>query len=289
MSRRALAQLLQAGGVVTTELVPPRGADAGLVRRRAQELAFADAVNVTDLPQAATRMSALAAAALVLQEGGRPILQMTCRDRNRLALAADALGAAALGIEAVLPLYGDPVPEGAAAAEVRDVDVPGLVRLLRELGEGQAPDGRELDAPVRLLVGAAATPGRTDVANLSGKLDAGATFVQTQMVLDADGFADWLAPLREAGLCDRAAILAGIAIPRSAGMVERLVGFGASAAPGVAERAERGEGLQVACEIVERLVRLPGVAGIHVYPLGASAEQVAELAQIARSAATTTA
>jgi methylenetetrahydrofolate reductase (NADPH) len=270
--------------VITSELVPPRGADANAVREQVATLAFADALNITDLPQARTRMSALAAAALVLQAGGRPILQMTTRDRNRLALAADAIGAAALGVEAILPLYGDPVPEGVAAAEVRDVDSPGLVSLLAGLAEGRTPDGLELEVPASFLIGAAATPGRTSVANLAGKIDAGAAFVQTQIVLDPFAFEAWLEQIREAGLTERVAILPGVVIPRSAAMVDRMAGFGAQVADGVAERAERGDGLAFACELAEHLLTLPGVAGLHLMPLGASPDAMAELAEHARRA-----
>ncbi len=272
--------------VITSELVPPRGADAAGVRAQVEALAFADALNVTDLPQARTRMSALAASALVLQAGGRPILQMTTRDRNRLALAADAIGAAALGVEAILPLFGDPVPEGVQAAEVRDVDSAGLVALLADLAEGRTPDGLELDTPATFLIGAAATPGRTSVENLAGKIDAGAAFVQTQIVLDAHAFEAWLEPIREAGLTDRVAILPGVVIPRSAAMVDRMAGFGAQVAEGVAERAERGDGLAFACELAEHLLTLPGVAGLHLMPLGASPDAMAELAEHARRART---
>jgi 5,10-methylenetetrahydrofolate reductase len=271
--------------VITSELVPPRGADAEAVRAQVTSLAFADALNITDLPQARTRMSALAAAALVVQAGGRPILQMTTRDRNRLALAADAIGAAALGIEAILPLCGDPVPEGVEATEVRDVDSPGLVALLAELAQGRTPDGLELDVPATFLVGSAATPGKTTLENLASKIDAGAAFVQTQMVLDAPAFAAWLEPIREAGLCERAAILPGVVIPRSAALVARLEGFGALVADDVAERAERGEGLAVARDLCEQLLAIPGVAGLHLMPLGASPESMAELAVHARRTA----
>jgi methylenetetrahydrofolate reductase (NADPH) len=268
--------------VLTSELVPPRGADAASVRAQVETLAFADALNITDLPQARTRMSALAAAALVVQAGGRPILQMTTRDRNRLALAADAIGAAALGIEAILPLFGDPVPAGVDAKEVRDVDSAGLVALLAELAHGRTPDGLELDVPATFLVGSASTPGTTSLENLQAKIDAGASFVQTQMVLDADAFAAWLEPIRDAGLTERAAILPGVVIPRSAALVERLQGFGALVADGVAERAEAGEGLAVACDLCEQLLALPGVAGLHLMPLGASPEAMTELAAHAR-------
>jgi methylenetetrahydrofolate reductase (NADPH) len=269
---------------ITSELVPPRGADAASVRDQVASLAFADALNVTDLPQARTRMSALAAAALVLQAGGRPILQMTTRDRNRLALAADAIGAAALGVEAILPLFGDPVPEGVEAVEVRDVDSAGLVSLIAELAHGRTPDGLELDTPAVFLVGAAATPGRTSVENLASKIDAGAAFVQTQIVLDPHAFEAWLEPIRDAGLTERVAILPGVVIPRSAAMVERMAGFGAQVADGVADRAERGDGLAFACELAEHLLTLPGVAGLHLMPLGASQDAMSELADHARRA-----
>jgi methylenetetrahydrofolate reductase (NADPH) len=275
-------RLLSGEPVLTSELVPPRGADAGAVRAQVETLAFADALNITDLPQARTRMSALAAAALVIQAGGRPILQMTTRDRNRLALAADAIGAAALGVEAILPLFGDPVPEGVDAREVRDVDSAGLVALLAELAAGRTPEGLELDVPARFLVGSAATPGKTSLESLQAKVAAGASFVQTQMVLDADAFADWLEPLREAGLTERAAILPGIVSPRSSALVTRCQGFGALVADGVAERAEAGEGLAVACELAEQLLALSGVAGLHLMPLGASPEAMSELAAHAR-------
>lgn len=285
MSPMSLRERLRSGSpVITSELVPPRGADAEAVREQVATLAFADALNVTDLPQARTRMSALAAAALVVQAGGRPILQMTTRDRNRLALAADAIGAAALGVEAVLPLFGDPVPEGIEASEVRDVDSAGLVALLADLAAGLTPDGLELDVPASFLIGAAATPGRTTLENLAGKIDAGAAFIQTQIVLDVDAFAAWLEPFRDAGLCDRVAILPGVVIPRSAAMVERMAGFGALVADGVAERAEQGDGLALACELAERLLALPGVAGLHLMPLGVSPEAMSELAAHARRA-----
>jgi methylenetetrahydrofolate reductase (NADPH) len=279
-----LRERLRSGDpVITSELVPPRGADAASVRAQVATLSFADALNITDLPQARTRMSALAAAALVIQAGGHPILQMTTRDRNRLALAADAIGAAALGVEAVLPLYGDPVPDGVEAREVRDVDAAGLVALLADLANGRTPDGLDLDLPASFLVGAAATPGKTSLENLQGKIDAGASFVQTQMVLDAEAFAAWLEPIRESGLCERAAILPGLVIPRSAALVERLAGFGALVADGVAARAEQGEGLAVACELAEQLLAIPGVAGLHLMPLGAGPDAMTELALHARS------
>jgi methylenetetrahydrofolate reductase (NADPH) len=274
--------------IVTSELVPPRGADPEGVRHQVDDLSWADGLNVTDLPQARTRMSALAGCALAIAAGTRPILQMTCRDRNRLALAADAIGAAAMGVEAVLPLFGDPVPADSPAAENRDIDSAGLVALLRELAEGRTPDGLELDPPARLLIGAAASPGRTTAEQLAVKVEGGATFVQTQIVLDADGFETWHESVHAAGLTEHVSILVGIAIPRSAAFANRVAGFGALVGPDVGARAEAGDGLAVAHEIVERVLPLPGVRGLHLMPLGARPEDLAELAAHARGHGVTT-
>ena len=153
------ARLAAGDFVVTSELVPPRAADPAAVARSVEQLSFADALNITDLPRARPRVSALAAAALAIGAGAEPILQMTSRDRNRIALAADALGAVALGVGAVLPLGGDPLPEGVPGKAVGDLDAGGLVQLLVDLSRGLLPDGSQLDGPPpELLVGAAASP-----------------------------------------------------------------------------------------------------------------------------------
>ena len=132
---------------VTCELVPPRGADAAAVRAGAARWGeIADAVNVTDGARASVRMSALATAAIMRSEGVDVILQMTVRDRNRIALAADALGAAALGVRGFLALWGDPVAvgENPDAAEVRDLETAELIALLAGIREGKLPGGRDM-------------------------------------------------------------------------------------------------------------------------------------------------
>jgi methylenetetrahydrofolate reductase (NADPH) len=228
-------------------------------------------------------MSALAAAAIAVAAGAEPILQMTCRDRNRIALAADALGAAAVGVGAVLPLSGDPLPEGVPGVAVRDLDAAGLVRLLTDLAAGILPDGSRVEGPPpRFLVGAAASPGFTPPASLAAKVAAGAAFVQTQVVLDPDRFDDWVAGLRAAGALGAAALLPTVVVPASARSVELVAGFGAQVAPGVAERAEAGEGEAVAREVVTRLVQLPEVRGVHVLAIGSDAAAAARLAAFAR-------
>jgi methylenetetrahydrofolate reductase (NADPH) len=253
------------------------------VERSVAALHFADGLNITDLPRARPRMSALAAAAIAVRAGAEPILQMTCRDRNRIALAADALGAAALGVGAVLPLGGDPLPEGAPGVAVSDLDAAGLVRLLTDLAAGTLPDGSRVEGPPpRLIVGAAASPGFTPPASLAAKVVAGAAFVQTQVVLDADRFAGWVAGLRAESALGDAALLPSVVVPASARSVELVGGFGAQVAAGVAERAEAGEGELVAQEIVTRLIELPEVRGLHVLAIGSDTGAAARLAAFAR-------
>jgi methylenetetrahydrofolate reductase (NADPH) len=276
--------------VVTTELVPPRGADADACRRRAAPLvAFADAVNVTDGAGAAVRMAALAAATFVVDEGGEPIVQMTTRDRNRIALAADAIGAAAIGACGVLPLYGDPVGAGEdpEAAEVRELETVDLIRLVARLNAGQTLAGRPLDAALNLRIGTAGAPAAPPaaLAGLAAKLDAGATFVQTQMTLDIDGFREWMEHVRERGLHERAAILPGIAVPVSAAAAERFRSLGGQVSDAAVERAGAGEGLALAQEVAEAIAATPGVAGVHLYPLSQPPEVMADLAARARGAA----
>jgi methylenetetrahydrofolate reductase (NADPH) len=272
--------------VITSELVPPRGADGAAVAQSVAELAFANGLNVTDLPRGRPRMSALAAAAIAVAAGAEPILQMTCRDRNRLALAADALGAAAIGVGAVLPLSGDPLPDGAPGAVVHDVDAAGLVQLLVDLNAGKLPDGSAMEGPPpRLLVGAAASPGYTPPASLAAKIAAGAAFVQTQVVLDSDRFEEWVAGLRATSALGDTALLPSVIVPASARSVEMVRGFGAQVAEGVSERAGAGEGEAVAREIVSRLMQMPEVRGLHVLAIGSGTAAAARLAAYARELA----
>jgi methylenetetrahydrofolate reductase (NADPH) len=280
-----LADALRTGRfAVTAEIAPPRGADVTGLRETARLLrGWVDAANVTDNQGARVRMSSLAASVVLLAEGLAPVMQMTCRDRNRIALAADALGAAAVGVGAVLPLGGDPLPEGAPGVAMADLDAAGLVHLLTDLAAGILPDGSRIEGPPpKLLVGAAASPGFTPPASLAGKVAAGAAFVQTQVVLDPDRFEEWVAGLRAASALGDAALLPSVVVPASARSVELVAGFGAQVAAGVAERAAAGEGEAVAREVVARLVRIPEVRGAHVLAIGSDAAAAARLAGYAR-------
>lgn len=275
-----LASLLDQGRfVVTGELVPPRSPDPEAVRRIARRLrGLVDAVNVTDNAAARVAMAPLPAAMLAAAEGLEPVLQLTCRDRNRLALAADLLGAHALGIRAILCLSGDPIEVGpfTEAKAVFDLDAVGLARLAADLGQGVGPAGSAVTPPAPFLVGVAEAPGAdpSGGARLEAKIAAGARFVQTQPVYDVSGFREWLDRMAARGLTDKAAILAGVLPPSSAAQLERFASLpGWSVPPETLARLRgaadpRAEGIALAVEVVERVRGLPGVRGIHLMGLG---------------------
>ncbi|MDQ4004702.1 MAG: methylenetetrahydrofolate reductase [Actinomycetota bacterium] len=266
---------------VTAEIVPPRSADPEAVREQARAIAgHVDAANVTDSPTSAAHMSPVAGSALVAAEGLEPVIQLTTRDRNRLALTGDLLGAWAVGARNVLCLTGDPVKVGEdpAATQVRDLTVLDLVRLavrLRE--EGRSLTGQEIDPPPRYLVGVADVPLEPgyDPGRLDQKLDAGASFIQTQIVYDAAAFADWAENARARGVFDRASVLVGLAPPRSEGslrfMREHLPGVVVPDA--VVERLREAddpaaEGVKLTVEILDAARRIDGIAGVHLMGLG---------------------
>jgi 5,10-methylenetetrahydrofolate reductase len=274
-----LSRLLGEGRfVVTGELVPPRSADPEVVRRDARRLrGLVDAVNVTDNATARVGMTPLAAAILAADEGIDPVFQLTCRDRNRLALTADLLGAHALGIRAVLCLSGDPMEVGHTGAKpVFDLDAVGLARLATELGQGRAPGGSAFDPPARFLVGVAEAPGAdpSGGTRLAAKADAGASFAQTQPVYDVAQFGAWLDRLAARGLPDRVAILAGVLPPTSAAQLERFAALPGWSVPETVlsrmrtARDQRAAGIALAVEMVEAVRGLPGVRGVHLMGLG---------------------
>lgn len=275
-----LASLLEQGRfLVTGELVPPRTPDPEAIRRVARKLrGLVDAVNVTDNAAARVAMAPIPAAVLAAAEGLEPVLQLTCRDRNRLALAADLLGAHALGIRAILCLSGDPIEVGpfTEAKAVFDLDAVSLTRLAADLGHGVGPAGAPVSPAAPFLIGVAEAPGvdPSGGARLEAKVAAGARFVQTQPVYDLAGFQRWLERMTERGLTGKAAILAGVLPPRSAAQLERFAALPGWSVPeatlarlrGAAD--QRAEGIALAVEMVERLRTLPGLRGIHLMGLG---------------------
>jgi 5,10-methylenetetrahydrofolate reductase len=267
---------------VTAEVVPPRGADPVAVVEQARALVgYADAVNVTDNPTSAAHMSAVVGAGLVAREELEPVLQMTTRDRNRLALMADLLGGWAVGARSVLCLTGDPVAAGdhPEAAEVHDLDVLELVRLVVGLRDrGELPSGRRLDPSPRYFVGVADVPlaPAYDPSRLEAKAAAGADFVQTQIVYDVDALGEWAEAVRPRGIFERMFVLVGVAPPRSASsaryMREHLPGV--SVPDEVVRRLEEAgedaerEGVGLTVEVISGLKGIPGIAGVHIMGLG---------------------
>ena len=277
----AFTELIRRGEfVVTAELNPPKSAAASVVRRRANVLkGYADAVNITDSNRAVVAMAAIPAAVLVREAGVEPIVQMTGRDRNRIALQADLLGAAALGLEHFVFMSGDDPRQGnhPDAVNVKDLDGIGLVRMaVRMRDEGKFLSGDEIKQPPHYLIGATASPFtkpmEVDVAKTAEKIAAGADFLQTQPVFDLATFGKWLAEIRrESGR--NATIIAGVFVLRSAEQADRLAKIpGLAIGPEVVERMKRArdaeaEGVALAIEMVRSLRALPGTGGVHLYAI----------------------
>jgi 5,10-methylenetetrahydrofolate reductase len=278
-----LERLLHQGVfAVTAEVVPPRSADPSPVQEQARSLVgYADAVNVTDNPTGAAHMTPVAGCAMVAAAGLEPVLQLTCRDRNRLGLTSDLLGGWALGARAVLCLTGDPTTLGdhPDAHPVDDIDVLELIRLAALLrAEGRSLAGHELDPPPRFFIGVADLPLARpyDPARLEQKADAGAHFVQTQIVYDVDAFGEWAEGLGSRGMFERMFVLAGVAPPRG----PRSARFMREHLPGVLvpdrvirELEDAGPdaaeaGVRLTVEVVARLKAVSGIAGVHVMGLG---------------------
>ena len=279
--RRAASELqarLRSGQfVVTAEITPPVSTDPAEFLRRAMPLkGLATAVNVTDGAGAKVHLSSLATAHFLVQSGIEPIFQMTCRDRNRLALQGDILGAVALGVRNILVLGGDDPKKGdqPEAKPVYDLDPRGLLAMASAMrGEGKLPSGTAIDGRVPLVLGAAELPidppPGWEPKGLRAKIEAGADFVQTQFCMDTAVVRRYAARLLECGI--RIPLLVGVApIPsaRSARwMKEKL--FGTIIPEAFVERLEkasdpRREGRAICIEVLRELAAIPGVAGAHV-------------------------
>ncbi|OGS49311.1 MAG: 5,10-methylenetetrahydrofolate reductase [Euryarchaeota archaeon RBG_16_68_13] len=264
---------------VTAEIAPPASADPAAVRRTASLFrAVADACNVTDCLRAHVKMSALAASAIAIQEGVEPIMQMVLRDRNRIAIQADLLGAHALGVRNVLCLNGDAPRTGNEkdAAGVFDLTTRDMIETFRRLREqGVLRGGDRVEVAPRVLIGAAADPfggsPEESFANLRGKVSAGADFIQTQAIYDVEAFEEWMGLVRKEWLHERVKILAGVIPLRSA----KAARFMAEKVPGIRipedilERMEsapdpRAEGLSIALRTIKALRKIDGVHGVHI-------------------------
>ncbi len=278
------AQRLQAQRfVMTAEIVPPVSCDPrDLISKAAPLKGLADAVNVTDGAGARAHMGALAAAALLLQAGIDPILQLTCRDRNRIGLQGDLMGAAALGIRNLLILTGDKPSAGDQpdAKAVFDLDFKTLSQTATMIGtQGQLPTGTKVAGAVPFLIGAADVPidPKPDwqPTGLKGKIEAGARFAQTQFCMDAGVLRRYLARLTEAGVVPGLAMLIGVNPLRSAKSANWMRNhlFGTIIPDAMVARIEKAadpaaEGRRICVEFIEEISEIPGIAGVHVMAPG---------------------
>ena len=279
---------------VTAEIGPPSGADTAPVARKAAVLrGWVDAVNITDNQGATVKLSSLAGSIAAHRAGLEPIMQLTCRDRNRIALQSELLSASALGVPNVLIMTGDHPRNGdhPEATAVFDLDSTKLLAVATAMrDEGQLMSGKELKPPPSWLLGAVENPpGRAGSATeaeaaaakatgrLAGKIDAGAQFVQTQFVFDVSAFAAWMSRVRDLGLHERCAILAGVGPVRSQRALEHLATIPGVVIPdyvterltGLSPDRLRAEGEKLCSEIIAQLADVPGVAGVHVMAIGA--------------------
>ncbi len=285
----SLRETLAAGEfVITAELGPPLDPDPAPVRKTAQAFAgLVHAANVTDNQAATVKISPLACAVWMLEEGLEPILQVTTRDRNVMAIQADLLGAWALGVRSLLALSGDPLKVGPyeeITRPVSDLDSLGLVRLVaQEMNAGRLAAGETLAVSTGFLVASAANPLVDSVEKLEQKLAAGVDFFQTNIVYDVDRFAAWFEPIVAAGIPERAPILVGVTPPRSTRMLEHMhdniPGVEVdeptfSRMRGLEGDEARAAGIAIAIDLVARLREVSGVAGIHIMAPGWEAEAV---------------
>ncbi len=290
-ARSRLEQVFASGKfAVTGELGPPKSADAEEVKENAEHLAGAvDAVNITDNQTAIVRMSSIAAGVLALQCGLEPVIQITCRDRNRLAMQADILGAAALGIKNILCLTGDHQCFGnhPTSKNVYDMDSIQLLSMLRGMRDDKVFQcGAEIraskKAPIvepKVFIGAAANPFgdplKFRVTRLAKKVAAGADFIQTQCIYDMDRFEEWMSEVRERGLHEKVKIMAGVTPLKSARMAEYMRDnvAGLTVPDSIVDRLKGAEdavaeGQAICVEQIKKVQEIEGVAGVHIMAIG---------------------
>jgi len=277
-----LEKVLTAGHFAFTgELGPPRGTDAEEVRKKAAFLkGNVDAVNITDNQTAVVRMASWAACIILIQEGLEPNFQMVCRDRNRLAMQADILGAYAHGIRNMLCLSGDHCQFGdhPQARGVFDIDSMQLISMVKKMrDEGKFLGGADLEHPPKIFIGAAANPFADPfewrVHRLAKKINAGVDFIQTQCIYNMEKFRKWVQQANDMGLTEKAYILAGVTPMKSVGMAKymknRVPGMDVpddiiTRLQGVAKDQQAEEGIKIALEQIEEFKEMKGVAGVHL-------------------------
>lgn len=277
-----LKKVLESGAfAVTAECGPPKGADPDAVLKKAELLrGKVDAINVTDNQTAIVRMSSLAACSLLKSEGLDPVLQVVVRDRNRIALQSDILGASAIGIRNVLCLSGDHQsfgnqPQAVGVFDLDSIQFLNVVKTMRD--EGTVLGGEPLSKAPDLFIGAAANPFadplKFRVVRLAKKIEAGADFVQTQCIYNLSRFEQWMEMARDRGLAEKVHILGGVTPLKSAGMAKymknKVAGMDVpdeviARIEGAPKDKQREEGVKICVETIQRLKEMPGVKGVHI-------------------------
>ncbi|MHB0997990.1 MAG: methylenetetrahydrofolate reductase [Armatimonadota bacterium] len=278
-----LERLLSAGEfVVCGELGPPQSADPDAVRKKCKNFTgVVDAVNITDNQSAIVRLSSICGAVIMMQEGLEPVIQMTCRDRNRIAMQSDILGAVAHGVKNILCLSGDHMINGnhPQAKPVYDIDSTSLISMVKQMRDDKKfLGGDEIKGDLPLFIGAAANPFAEPfdwrVTRLEKKIKAGADFIQTQAIFDLQRFEEFMAEVRKRGLHKQVYILGGVLPIRSA----KALAFMRDEVPGmrvpddVIARMEKAsdpkeEGVNICVETIKHLRSIEGVAGVHIMPV----------------------
>lgn len=269
-----------AGGefAVTAEIGPPKSADGEVVRRKAAALAgLVDAANVTDNQTAVVRLSSIGGALIARQAGVEPIVQVTCRDRNRIAIQSDLLGAYALGVRNVLCMTGDAAKAGnhPDAKDVFDLTTGQLLAMLKAMRDEQKfLNGEDMRLAPRFFIGATANPmaGPPDkeLARLTERIELGADFFQSQFVYDVAAFRPFIDQWVQRGLHQRAAFLAGVGPLKSLAQAQHMAAIpGVVIPPAVLKRLadaadQQQEGLAICAEVIVQLRQVPGVAGVHI-------------------------
>jgi methylenetetrahydrofolate reductase (NADPH) len=275
-----LQKVLNSGAfVVTGELGPPKSAEREKIEHHGHLLGgVVDAVNLTDNQTAIVRTSSIACGKILVDMDIDPVIQITCRDRNRIAIQSDVLGAVALGIKNILCLQGDHANFGnePAAKNVNDLDSMNLIRSLKNMRDEQVfIGGEKLEAPIDIFIGAVenpfADPFEYRAYRLAKKVEAGVDFIQTQAIFDMDRFERWMAKVRELGIHKKVPILAGVIPIKSLGAARYMKNnvSGMIVPDEIIDRIKaaenkKEEGVKLCVEMIKHLKTIEGVAGVHL-------------------------
>jgi methylenetetrahydrofolate reductase (NADPH) len=279
-----LQRILSDGNfAITAEIGPPKGSDPTKIKNKAEIVkGYADAFNITDNQTAVVRLSSFGGSVILLKEGLEPIMQITCRDRNRIALQSDVLGAASLGIKNILFLTGDHQsfgnhPEARGVFDLDSIQLIKIVRDMRDKGIFQSRD-KILSGNPDIFIGAAANPFADPfelrIDRLEKKISAGADFIQTQSVFNLDKFNIWMDEIRSRGLDKKVHILAGVTPLKSVKMTERMKFFvpGVDIPDDIYNRMKNSndskkDGQNIALGLIDQIKKIKGIHGIHITAL----------------------